>query len=75
MTQLTPSLRLATVLLGEPIEGWVVARRLTGDTWPAIAEALKAATNGQVALTAQYLRQLYREVAAAPPAPDLADTA
>lgn len=61
----TPSLRLATVLLGEPVGDWVIRRRRAGASWPAIAEALGLATNGQVALSAQYLRVTYMAAAGA----------
>lgn len=59
----SPSLRLATVLLGEPVRDWVVARRTAGASWPTIAEALALATNGQVSLSKEYLRQRYAAAA------------
>ncbi len=60
---LTPSQRLAGVLLGEPLADYVAAKRMALPRWPwnLIAEQLSTDTNGQVAVTGEILRQWYRD--------------
>ena len=57
----TPTVRLATLILGEPLEGWVRQRRNAGQPWDGIAGDLAEATEKQVKISGEYLRQLYRD--------------
>lgn len=56
MSPMTPSQRLATVLLGTPLKDWVKERRRDGQSWRAISEELHEATEGQVAVSFETLR-------------------
>lgn len=60
MTQ-TPATKLASLVLGEDLEAWVVARRQAGQTWVEISQALAEATDGQVRLSYETLRTHYRD--------------
>lgn len=59
----TPSQRLATMLLGRPVQLWIADRRAAGASWRTIANDLNTATNGQVTVTHEAVRQ-WSEVAA-----------
>lgn len=61
----TPTEQLAALLLGEPLRTWVLRRRRTGESWTSISRALTAATNEQVDVTGEYLRQRYAAAALA----------
>jgi hypothetical protein len=58
----TRTQQLVEVLLGEPLEGWVVARRADGLSWKAITAELTECTNGQCDLNPETLRAWHREV-------------
>lgn len=60
----SPSIRLASLLLGEDLGTWVRAQRNDDRSWRYIAELLTEKTNGQVSLTSEWLRQLYGKNAA-----------
>lgn len=51
----TPNQRLATRLLGEPVEDWVRARRPQRKSWRKIANELSQATDGLVDVSPQTL--------------------
>lgn len=53
---MTPTQRLAGILLGEPVNQWISLRRSNGVSWRAIAKELDAATDGQVDVTYETLR-------------------
>jgi len=53
----TPSQRLASLLLGQPVDKWLRAKRDTGRSWRLIARDLYEATNGQVDVTHEALRR------------------
>ena len=53
---MTPTQRLAGLLLGEPVNQWISLRRSNGASWRAIAKELDAATGGQVDVTYETLR-------------------
>jgi hypothetical protein len=46
------------------VHAWIAEQRANGDTWRSIAERLKTATNGQVAVSHEAVR-LWAEEAAA----------
>lgn len=52
----TPSQRLATLHLGQPVHQWIAERRQAGKSWRHIARDLSEATNGEVDLTYEALR-------------------
>lgn len=58
---LTPTQRLATVLLGEDLSQWVAERRDPAalHSWRLISDQLRKATNGQVDVTGETLRIWY----------------
>jgi hypothetical protein len=58
----TRTRQLVEVLLGEPLEGWVVARRAHGLSWKAITAELAEATDGQCDLNRETLRAWFAEV-------------
>lgn len=53
---MTPTQRLAALLLGEPVNQWISLRRRNGVSWRAIAKELEAATDGQIDVTYETLR-------------------
>lgn len=55
----TPSTRLATHLLGEPLRDWVLRHRDDDRSWSWISSKLSAVTEGQVELSHEWLRRLY----------------
>ena len=61
---MTPTQRLAGILLGEPVNQWISLRRSNGVSWRAIAKELDAATDGQVDVTYETLRGWMERAAA-----------
>jgi hypothetical protein len=60
----TPTQRLATLLLGQPVRDWIAEQRENGRSWRTIANDLKARTNGQVDVTHEAIRGWADEAAA-----------
>lgn len=60
----TPTQRLAAMLLGQPVHTWISERRIGGSSWRTIAVDLKHATNGQVVVSHEAVRQWSEERAA-----------
>jgi hypothetical protein len=59
----TPTQRLASIYLGQPLRDFVVERR--PKAWQVIARELSTATNGQINISGEALRLWYaHEVAA-----------
>lgn len=58
----TATQQLAEVVLGEPLQDWVVARRQRGLSWKSVAAELAVTTNDQVQLNRETLRVWYRDV-------------
>lgn len=52
----TPTQRLASTLLGQPLEEWVVSRRIAGMSWKAIAADLQVSTNDQICVSRETVR-------------------
>ena len=61
---MTPTQELATLLLGEPVDAWVRARRVGGASWRDIAADLRDRTNGRINVTHQTLVNWTEESAA-----------
>lgn len=61
---LTPTQRLATVLLGRDLGEWVAERRDPEalHPWRLIAQQLRKATDGQVDVTGETLRSWYGDL-------------
>lgn len=59
----TPTQRLATVLLGRDVRDFIAERRATNRAWRFIARDLYEATDGQVDVTYETLRQWFGEAA------------
>lgn len=57
MTAQTPRQRLADLILGRPVAAFIAQQRASGLTWPAVADALKEATAGEIAITGEAVRQ------------------
>jgi hypothetical protein len=53
------------MLLGQPVRTWIVERRAGGASWRTIAADLGKATNGQVSVSHEAVRQWAEESAAA----------
>lgn len=51
----TPSMRLADILLDEPVDRWIAEQRASGLSWRRIAFALRDATDGQLEISDQTL--------------------
>ena len=49
--------RLAGLLLGRPVGEFIAEKRANGSTWPDIAVALRDATDGEIAVTGEAVRQ------------------
>jgi hypothetical protein len=60
----TANQRLASLLLGQPVDQWLTQRRESGRSWRLIARDLYDATNGQVDMTYEALRRWLPEDAA-----------
>ena len=56
MPTITPTQRLASLILGEPVVGWLEARRAEGLSWRLIARELEKRSNGQLDITHETLR-------------------
>lgn len=52
---MTPTQQLATMLLGEPVDAWIRAKREAGEPWRVIARELHQRTNGRIDVTHQTL--------------------
>lgn len=52
----TPTQRLASLLLGRPVQHWIAEQREAGWSWRKIAHDLKVATNGQVDISHEAVR-------------------
>lgn len=61
----TPTQRLATLILRQPISDFITERRAQGRSWRVIARDLYKTTDGQIDVTAETLRgwQSAREAA------------
>ena len=55
----TPTQRLATLLLRQPLDEWVARRRADGASWQAIADELAKVTKDEVTVTRESLRGWY----------------
>lgn len=53
---MTPNMKLASIMLGRPVETWIQEQRDQGKSWHKVALALNAATNGQIELTGEAIR-------------------
>lgn len=62
MPPATRTLQLIEVLLGAPLEAWVVARRQEGLSWRSVSAELEKATDGQGYLSRETLRTRFAEV-------------
>ena len=51
----TPQQQVASLLLGQPVLPWIIARR-PARSWRRIADELKTATEGKVDITGQTAR-------------------
>lgn len=51
----TPTQRLASLLLREPVLPWIQQRRAAGKTWRAIADDLRVMTKGEIDVPHQTL--------------------
>lgn len=60
----TATQKLASHLLGQDVHAFIAERRAGGRAWRYIARDLYEATNGQVDVTYETLRQWHDEVAA-----------
>lgn len=60
----TPTQRLASILLGESVQTFIATRRENGRPWRFIARDLYDATEGQIDVTHETLRQWHGDVAA-----------
>ena len=60
----TPHQRMASLLLGKPVDVWIRERRATGRSWRLIARDLYEATGGQVDVTHEALRRWIERSAA-----------
>ena len=65
-TELTPTQRLAALVLGRPLDEYVTEKRQATPrwSWELIAEQLAADSGGQVDISREALRRWYGEVAA-----------
>lgn len=63
-TRETPSQRLATLVLGQPVNAWIAAQRAAGSSWRKIADDLSASTGGQVVVTHEAVRTWHEAEAA-----------
>lgn len=52
----TPTQRLASLLLQQPVEDWITSKRDAGVSWRLIARELHTVTDGQIDVTAETLR-------------------
>lgn len=74
-TALTPTQRLATLLLGSDLGQWVSERRNPPDirrSWRVISNELRRATDGQIDVTGETLRGWYLKLDEEPEAAEAA---
>ena len=57
----TPTQRLASVLLGQPVQQWLRQQRTTGRSWRLITRDLYETTNGQIDITHEAARKWANE--------------
>lgn len=60
----TPTQRLASILLGSDVRAFISEKRSAGRAWRFIARDLYDATDGQIDVTYETLRQWFGDVAA-----------
>ena len=53
----TPTRRLASIILEQPVDQWVTDRRTEGLSWRVIAHDLDIATGGAVVVSHETVRQ------------------
>lgn len=56
MDEPTPLRQLASILLNQPVQVWILERRGQGDSWRRIARDLSEFTGGKVDVTYETLR-------------------
>lgn len=64
MTTESPTQRLASILLGRPLDGWIADQRAAGRSWRLVARDLYEATNGQIDVTHETVRTWFGSEAA-----------
>lgn len=60
----TPTMKLASILLGQDVREWIGHRRTDGRSWRLISRDLYEATNRQVDVTHESVRSWVTEDAA-----------
>ena len=60
----TPTMKLASILLGQDVREWITGRRDDGRSWRLISRDLYEATNKQVDVTHEAIRSWVTEAAA-----------
>lgn len=60
----TPTQRLASMLIGQDVRDFIAEKRASGRAWRFIARDLYDATDGQVDVTYETLRQWFGEAVA-----------
>lgn len=65
MSAPTTRMRLADLILGRPVVEFIGERRAAGQSWPAIRDALREATGGEIAITWQAVQQWHGKSAGA----------
>lgn len=53
----TPTQKLASMLLGRPVDEWIRSRRTAGRSWRLVSRDLYEATNGQIDVTHEAIRR------------------
>lgn len=56
MSRITPTQKLAALILGQPVHEWIADRRDEGVTWRRLPGLLCEVTQGQIDVTDQTLR-------------------
>ncbi len=54
---MTPTQRLAGLILGEPVDNWIRRQRAEGKAWRTIAADLYDRTNGQIDVSYEACRR------------------
>ena len=57
----TPTQKLASMLLGQPVQQWLRDRYATGRSWRLVARDLYETTNGQIDITHEAARKWANE--------------